>query len=116
MIGHIHRQFHAGIAQPRTARAKKSWDKTGLERLQIGRKLALQPRELLSQFEDQFSRQQIAAGFTGHDHEGQRFHGYTRLCSVAIWRVISIARSRACLADSPLTRGVWRSRTQSTKC
>src|SRR5204863_6182199 len=65
----------------------------------------------------QFRSQKIAARFAGDQHDAARAHPPRAAAGVFSWinRVISKAKSRASLADSPLTLGVCRARTHWMK-
>jgi hypothetical protein len=69
MARHINSKFHPGFSHSRAARAKKSWREGGMQRLIIegGNRHAL--RKSFSQGTDEFSRQQVPAGFPCDQHE-----------------------------------------------
>ena len=81
-----------------------------MKRLVIPRRNGLEGGEFLAQGLNEFSRQEIPAGFTRDEHKTLRLHR-VEVGLAAICLVISKAKSRARFADSPLTLGVCFSRT-----
>src|SRR5438876_6448468 len=69
MRGHVEGQLNSGSRHTRTARAEKARLEAGVEGLVIQGGGGLESGQLFPQGRHQFSRQHIAAGFAGDEHE-----------------------------------------------
>src|SRR5215831_6458093 len=117
MLSEIECEFDTFSLHSRAAGSEESRFESGAQWLGISTIDGVRSHQLATQRPNELCRQRVAAGFAGDNHDLWRLHpscGWDLVSCTC--RVISSARSRARLADSPLTMGVCFSRTQLTKC